>query len=655
MIKQFLIPLLFILGTLTSCRTVSQTNTPSSEDPTPIGSSAGEAIPTATISSDATTTPSPTPEPPRVLSICMGQEPASLFVYGDTTAAAQGILQAIYDGPFDRFNGEIIPIILQRIPSLDNGGAEFSQVEVTAGELIVDNQGSLVTLGEGVEYRPSGCTNPDCALVYSGTEAVLMDELIVRFELLQDLTWSDGEALTAQDSVYAYQVVRIAFNTANLEPVRFARSYQLVDDLTVAWNGFPGYQGSEYRTFFFTPLPEHLYGNLAVEELFSAQDSSQTPLGWGPYQIDEWVRGDHITLSRNPNYFRAGEGLPHFDFLVYRFVPNPQDAVNAFDAGECDLIDQTALDESQYGDLFERQEDGDLSVLLQLGTAWEQLTIGIQSLAPGRPDYFGQTQVRQAVAQCVDREAIAAAAFPIDAQIPSTYVMPGHPLFNPNVETHPFDPSAAQELLQAAGWVDLDNDPVTPRTALSVPGVPDGMPFEVTYLVPDDDVRPQIAQQIAASLAECGIGVNVSPMPMEELFAPGPEGPVFGRQFDLVQFAWISSTEPSCDLYTTGEIPGPYPDFPKSWGGGNAAGFSNELFDEACYQGLYSLPDDPSYIDGHNTAQLIFSQELPALPLYQLGKIAVARPDLCGVDLVSGINIVWWHLEDIDYGEGCTD
>ena len=49
--------------------------------------------------------------------------------------------------------------------------------------------------------------------------------------------------------------------------------------------------------------------------------------------------------------------------------------------------------------------------------------------------------------------------------------------------------------------------------------------------------------------------------------------------------------EPACFLYTSEEIPGPYPQYPKGWGGANASGYSNLQFDLACRQALNSLPD----------------------------------------------------------------
>ncbi len=170
-----------------------------------------------------------------------------------------------------------------------------------------------------------------------------------------------------------------------------------------------------------------------------------------------------------------------------------------------------------------------------------------------------------------------------------------HPLRNQDVTQAPYDPQKAAELLQMAGWVDHDADPTTPRISAGVAGVPDGVPFEVVYLVPDDAERPEVAGQIADSLAGCGIQAEVDLWDWDSLLGPGPEAPIFGRQFDLAQFAWAYSIHPTCGLFTTGEIPGPYPEYPKGWGGGNATGYQRPEFDQFCTQAQTSLPESEPF------------------------------------------------------------
>ena len=149
--------------------------------------------------------------------------------------------------------------------------------------------------------------------------------------------------------------------------------------------------------------------------------------------------------------------------------------------------------------------------------------------------------------------------------------------------------------------------------------------------------------------------MEVGLLPWDTLFAPGPEGPVFGRNFSATQFGWVTSLEPPCFLYTSSEIPGPYPQYPKGWGGANASGYHNPDFDQVCGAALSSLPDFPAHQAAHFQAQAIFTEDLPAIPLYLRAKTAAMRADMCGVVLDPSADNGLWNIENFDYGEGCLD
>lgn len=595
----------------------------------------------------------------------MGQEPASLFLYGDPSVSARAVREAIYDGPFDTRNFAPVPVILAEKPDVANGGARLEAVAVTPGSEIVDAQGNLVKLAEGVAYLPAGCTDANCAVTYTGQEPASIDQLVVTFKLRPEITWADGTPLTAEDSLYSFEVARQLFPQARSELLRRTQSYQVLDPAAVEWRGLPGYRDARYATFFFTPLPRHAWGELPAEELLTAEVSSRRPLGWGPYVVEEWTAGDHISLVRNPAYFRAAEGLPHFDRVVFRFMPGATEALEALLAGECDYVDETlsleAQGEAQNGQLLQLQDSGQINLIFETGTAWEHVDFGIQpyqpvtdpAVPPANPSLFQARETRQAVAQCIDRQRLAEELFFGQTQVADSYVSPAHPLYNPEVRQYSFDPAAAAVLLDTAGWLDHDASPDTPRVAQGVLGVPDGTPFEFNYLTTGEAEKQLAAQILVESLAQCGIKMNVSQMPWEELLAAGPDGPVFGRNFDMAQFAWVTAVEPPCFLYTSAEIPGPYPEFAKGWGGANASGYSSPDFDQACQQAMTGLPDTTAYRDGHLRAQQIFAEDLPVIPLYLRLKLVATRPDLCNVVIDPSAESTLSSLETFDYGEGC--
>lgn len=610
------------------------------------------------VQSQAPTAPSvaaasPTPAPARLLTVCLVNEPRSLFLYDAVSSSEKSVLAAIYDGPIDNQNFTPKPVLLQKMPSLADGDALVQSIPVSKGDLIVDAQGNLTNLDEGVLYRPSGCTGPACAQPYTGTDPVQMDQLVVRFKLLDGIQWSDGTPLTAADSVYSYEVALSLFPAALPDQVSRTSSYTALDDLTVEWTGIPGFMDGQYQNKFFSPLPQHAWASIPVNELSQNEVSSKKPLGWGAYVIDEWVPGDHITLHSNPLYFLASEGLPHFENLVYRFVADYNEALSAVLAGECDVVDPTAGLETQTTELTQLSEKGSLSLVFQPDSAWELLEFNITPIDAGRPAFFATKEVRQAVALCIDRQALVEALSGGRLQVADAYIPADHPLYNPDTKHYSFEPQAAADQLAAAGWLDQDNEPSTPRIANGVQGIADGTSFAVQYLTLDDAEHQAAAQLIQADLKQCGVQVNISLQPAQKLLASGPDGPVFGRQFDIAQFAWVTAEEPPCSLYLSGETPGPYPEYPKGWGGVNASGYSNPAYDQACLEAIYSLPDNPQHKQFYAETQALFAEDLPALPLYWHYHVVVGRPDLCGIPQQSAVESVFSSLELFNYGESC--
>jgi len=646
------IPLVFLLvcvAFLPACQiNSSPAGMPTSDLPTQERTSPPVINPTETPSPVLVETPLP-----RQLSICLSKEPKSLFLYDAVSPAARSVLAAIYDGPYDRQDFQIQPVILDKLPTLKDGDMLFEPKMVSPGESLVDAYGDLNTLDDGVVYRPSGCFEQSCVLTYTGDQPVQIDEWVIRFHLKSGLLWANGNPLKADDSVYSYEVAAALYPAALPTLIQRTQSYKQLDELTVEWRGVPGYLDADIAGKFFSPLPRLVWGMLKAEELRTAELTTRQPLGWGSYQIVEWVTGDHITLQKNPNYFRASEGLPAFDILTFRFVMNSSDALDALLAGECDLVDPNAVQDEPLARLAELQQQGKLSAIQQPDTAWEQILFGIDLLDDQSPRFFASKDVRQAIALCIDRQSLVEQLFSGQTDVAQAYIPAANPLFDTQAVQYAYDPAKAQELLQKAGWVDQDDNPQTPRTSQSVAGLPDGVALEVNYLVSPDEERQAAAGLVQASLAGCGIRVNLQTQDAQQYLAPGPEGPVFGRRFEMAQFAWPAVMEPPCYLYTGAEIPGPYPEYSKGWGGVNASGYTNPDYDQACRNGMFTLPEMTTHAQAYHQAQAILADDLPAIPLYWHFKIILTRPDFCGVKVDASTSETLWDIEVFNYGGDC--
>lgn len=606
-------------------------------------------------------TSTPTEVPQRSLVVCMGEEPISLYMYGYSSQVMWSILEAIYDGPFDTVNYETRAVIMEAVPSIENGNISRETVSVTQGDLVQDQQGSLVPLLQGTVVYPAGCQEKNCAVTWDGSSALEMERTTITFNLLPGLVWSDGDDLTAQDSVFSYQIANDPATPVSRYYLDRTTSYSALDSLTVQWQGVPGFRVDSAASLFWLPIPQHLYGDLSPTEMLENEQVLRNPLGWGPYQIDEWVFGDHISLSKNHNYFKADQGLPIFDHLVFRFLgPHADSNLKALEIGECDFIDPSVQLDEQLTDVVERNNLGQLMAYFAQGPEWEHLDFGLLSsdyddgkqAGQDRPDWFSDVRMRQAIAYCTDRETIANHYFVNRGKVPIGFYPPSHPAYDDTLVPIPYDPEKGMALLEEIGWRDDDQDPTTPRVASGIPFVVDGTPLSLNYVTTQSELRTAISYEYAVSMGLCGIQVTLENVFPTDLYAAGPDGVMFGRNFDLVQFAWTTTRTSPCYLYTTKQIPTEE----NLWIGANVSGYQNPAFDNACESALSVTPaDGDRYLTAHQELQQIFYQDLPVLPLYYHLKTAAGRVDFCGFDSIDvSARSALWNLENYNYGAVCS-
>lgn len=592
----------------------------------------GVAQPSAT----ATPQPSATPEGPQTLSICLGNEPASLYLYADNSSSAQAVRQAIYDGPFDWVGYQPQGVLFDGAPQV-----RTQSVTVRQGDLVVDAEGRLVTLAAGVVLRSGDCREGDCLLTYSEGE-VQVSQLAVTFTLREGLGWSDGAPLTATDSVYAFEVAAAAETPTDKEIIRRTASYSASDARTVTWVGVPGYLDAQAATRFWSPLPQHAWGSLPVAALAGEEQVARRPLGWGPYVIDQWIAGEQIQLRRNPNY--AGPA-PHFAELRFVFIGHNANTAAALADGRCDLLlPSSGASEVADGQNFPIEQD-----------QWLHLVFGITPQAyddgynvyADRADFFSAPAMRTAFAQCIDREAIAAG---LGGRLANSYLPDSSPYATAAAALPAFDPAAGAASLEAQGWR-LGADGW--RSAQGFAGALFGQALEMNLAVAESDLAT--AERVQANLAECGVKVNLQALPTEELFATGPQSPVFGRNFDLALFAWPFGEQPACYLFLGDAVPGTdWSTHAYGWGGWNVSGWQDEAFDSACRSALSHLAGTPDYAAAQQAAQAIFAEQLPALPLAVPLGYVVARADFCGLepDVQAGSRLLQ-NLESYGYGSWC--
>src|SRR5262245_50818574 len=132
---------------------------------------------------------------------------------------------------------------------------------------------------------------------------------------------------------------------------------QVLVYMSEPWSTFPAFLAT-YQTGFVAH-PDYLAGEL------------ETPVGTGPFVFDEAVQDDHVTLTRNPNYWR--EGLPYLDEVEFRTLTDPAARYHALEAGDIDMMISNAPSQMvDFGEngvadgqkLYEDRSQGDEQLLL---------------------------------------------------------------------------------------------------------------------------------------------------------------------------------------------------------------------------------------------------------------------------------------------------
>lgn len=414
------------------------------------------------------------------------------------------------------------------VPTLENGGAVLNDVTVKAGE----NMFSTETFAVGPAE--------------ADTQA---KQLVVTLKLKEGLKWDDGEPLTAHDWVFAYNFNCSADSGAidvtycPLGSVEGAggllTGIEAPDDTSIVATYVPG----AIETFFaLTPsvygvTPEHLFKDMAPIDI--AADERHTggetavPLGYGPYKMVEWKKGDHITFASNE--FWSGEA-PKTPNVIYKFFADSTSLASAMIAGEIDStsgITGLAVDQAPYmksvadRGLVNYTVDKDAASFEMLQINYDDPT---DTTFKTPHPVLSEFCVRQAMAMAVDRQQMVDTIYYGDSAVVNQPQLPQMESYDESQGVVTFDPEQSKQVLEGCGWVDSDGDGIREKN---------GVKAAFNYITTSGNaVRQKASQVFQANMKDIGIDVTLNYQPSSVVFSSDV---LYGRNFNVIQFANVFS------------------------------------------------------------------------------------------------------------------
>lgn len=430
------------------------------------------------------------------------------------------------------------------------------------------------------------------------------DRKAVRFKLRRGVKWHDGVEFTSADVTYSFPITT---KTNQLTAPSFTHltAVEAIDKYTV-----------ELR---FSQLPPTLFdvlhsigAQILPRHLYEGKDPLQNPLnlapvGNGPYKFAEWVKGSHVKLVRNPDYWDKSRGL--VEEVVFRVLPDAGARVIALEAGEAQFGPATPVPLAEA----KRIEADPKSRLRVLRDAYSGNPTVLLTLNLERP-VFKDLRARQAIAHAINKKTLADVAFSGFATPATGHVLKSQTRFyTPDTRQYAYDPKLANQLLDEAG---LKRDK-------------NGIRFKVDTLpLPYGDDFVRSAQLIQQNLRAVGIALDIKPVDIATWGKRVRDG-----EFDTTTNYYWGEVDPQLGVFRRF-----WSKSPVRKGGGNPSAYVSAEMDRLIEAALVELD-----VDKRRTLiwdiQKLAQQDLPSIALLDLQQIKVVSKSIEGYPVGPDLSI----------------
>ena len=310
------------------------------------------------------------------------------------------------------------------------------------------------------------------------------DRLTWTVKIREDVKFTDGEPLTAEDVVYTYEIAK---NSGSSIDLTMLESVKQVDEYTIEFK-----LNNPQSTFIEKLARVGIVPKNAHNEGFA-----DNPIGSGPYKFIQWDKGQQVIAEANEDYY--GD-VPSIKKLTMVFMDDDA-AYAALKAGEIDIA-------SIPGSFAKEEVEGkkliELDSIETYGVAYPMEKPG-KKTKDGNPIGNAVTSdeaIRKAMTYAIDREELVEGILE-GYGAPSSTGLEKMPWLNEDTVIKPEedgDIEGAKKILEEAGWKDTNNNGIIDK---------DGVEAEFSLLYTDGKYRQELGLAYVEVAKELGIKVNL--------------------------------------------------------------------------------------------------------------------------------------------------
>ena len=279
------------------------------------------------------------------------------------------------------------------------------------------------------------------------------DGLTYTFHLRNDVKFSDGKLLTAEDVKFSLELIFDPSFSGGVDPSAIAikgweafnkgtskniEGLKVIDPNTISVT-LEKPNSSVLYLIGTTILPKEYFSkNYTPGDTKEVESKLQNPIGCGPYQVVKYIPGQEVDLTANKYYWK---GQPKIKNLIFKATTQNNKMQNLI-SGETDV------------DTFDATPEN-ISQLKSMGfvdlTTYPSSNIFYVGLNLKDPK-FSDKKVRQALEYGLDREQMIKTAFKGNAFMSNEPQSEAHPSFTKDVSQYKYNPDKANKMLDQAGW-----------------------------------------------------------------------------------------------------------------------------------------------------------------------------------------------------------
>jgi peptide/nickel transport system substrate-binding protein len=373
---------------------------------------------------------------------------------------------------------------------------------------------------------------------------VTKDGRTLIYRLRHNVKWQDGQPLTCADLKFTWQVVmNPSTNAVSTEGYRDIRDIDCSNPYVAVVHMkrlYAPYIQELWSSDSNVPiLPQHILVKYNDKNgSINHASYNAKPVGSGPFQVVEWIRGSHIRLHANPNYFL---GKPKLNDILISFIPNENTMETQIRSHEIDLMaNGTGVNWPRYARLAAEKKNGVTAMPVDSLT-FDNIVFNTRSAI------LSDRRVRIALAYALNKREIVAKIYHGAAFIAQTDDHPRYSwAYNGNLVGPRYDLQRAKNILNSAGW---KPGPDGIRTK-------NGRRLEFTFTAAAESTLSRAVQTLVQQQwREAGVQADVKNFDATALFANGNAGIIASGRYDAAIYGYGSAPDPDdSTLYSSEDL-----------------------------------------------------------------------------------------------------